>query len=277
MDYDYNQDLICTTSVLDRRSKEWKRRHEAWAVDGGSYFGGRDKYLLLKGGKLDKMLGTSIFDPVLCEYYYNTFNVRHGSVLDPFCGGVARGLVASFMDMPYTGIDVRPEQIEDNEKFFKETYHTPLSVQYIANDAYKTVDELGMYDMLFSCPPYYDLEKYSDLEEDLSNMDAKQFERRLYDIYNKCCQHIRENRFAVIVVSDVRDKNGFLRSFPEFIIDSFRSFGFKLYNRAVVIGNGRSARWRSENTITTRKLVKAHEDVLVFYNGDIDSIKYDFV
>jgi len=31
------------------------------------------------------------------------------------------------------------------------------------------------YDLIFSCPPYANLEVYSDLKEDLSNMDYKDF------------------------------------------------------------------------------------------------------
>lgn len=58
--------------------------------------------------------GTSIFDPVLCELLYSWFCPMGGSILDPFAGGSVRGVVAAALGRTYTGVDLRPEQIEAN-------------------------------------------------------------------------------------------------------------------------------------------------------------------
>lgn len=59
--------------------------------------------------------GTSIFDPVLTELAYRWFCPPTGYILDPFAGGSVRGIVAAVLGRAYTGIDLRPEQIEANQ------------------------------------------------------------------------------------------------------------------------------------------------------------------
>lgn len=59
--------------------------------------------------------GVSIFDPVLTELAYRWFSPPGGHVLDPFAGGSVRGIVASALGRPYTGVELRPEQVAANQ------------------------------------------------------------------------------------------------------------------------------------------------------------------
>ena len=59
-------------------------------------------------------VGTSIFDPVLCELIYKWFCPSKGKILDPFAGGSVRGIVAEYLGYSYTGIELRQEQVEEN-------------------------------------------------------------------------------------------------------------------------------------------------------------------
>ena len=122
------------------------------------------------------MSGTSIFDPVLCELVYRWFNLPEGKILDPFAGGSVRGIVAAKLGMSYRGVDLRPEQVKANYENAAEI-QPPLT----ANECpiWKCGDSCDIdqhftdlkADLLFSCPPYADLEVYSDNPRDLSNMD----------------------------------------------------------------------------------------------------------
>lgn len=112
----------------------------------------------------------SVFDPVLCELIYTWFSFEGAEVIDPFAGGSVRGVVASMLGRKYTGVDLRQEQIEANEKqrneLLAEYQNQP---RWICGDSMK-IKELapGEYDFVFSCPPYFDLEKYSEDENDLT-------------------------------------------------------------------------------------------------------------
>ncbi len=83
-------------SVLRAENEGWKRRRSFWTSLGIKSEQGRDDNLLnlsetarAQGGD-----GTSIFDPVLCELAYRWWCPPGGTVLDPFAGGLVRGLVA---------------------------------------------------------------------------------------------------------------------------------------------------------------------------------------
>ena len=58
------------------------------------------------------------------------------------------------------------------------------------------------YDMALSCPPYFDLEVYSDAPEDLSAMPWPQFCRAYRGIIEATCALLKPDAFAVWVVGD---------------------------------------------------------------------------
>ena len=61
-------------------------------------------------------------------------------------------------------------------------------------------------DMIFSCPPYADLEVYSDDPKDLSTMKYEDFKAAYFEIIKKSCDRLKNDRFACFVVGEVRDK-----------------------------------------------------------------------
>lgn len=57
----------------------------------------------------------------------------------------------------------------------------------------------GEFDFLLTCPPYADLEVYSDDERDISNMNYTDFIKTLGDIVRKSTAMLKENAYAAIV------------------------------------------------------------------------------
>lgn len=232
--------------------------------------------------------GTSVFDPVLCEIAYRWFSPPGGSVLDPFTGGSVRGIVAGMLGRHYTGIDLRAEQVAANDANWllvadaceqgpgaanaestgriRPRWLTgdALEVQMLAN---------GEYDFIFTCPPYADLERYSDDPRDLSTMDYAKFLDQYRAIIERSCFLLKPNRFAAIVVGEIRtkDKNGY-GAYRNFVGDTVRAFldaGMQLYNEAVLITQVGSTAIRVRAQFEkSRKLGKIHQNVLVFVKGD---------
>lgn len=212
----------------------------------------------------------SIFDPVLCEIAYRWFCPPAGQILDPFAGGSVRGIIASKLGFNYTGQDLRAEQVEANQAQAMQICSEPMP-RWIIGDSLN-IDQTCQgieADFLFSCPPYADLEVYSDDPADLSNMEYSDFNRAYREIIKKACSMLREDRFACFVVGEVRDKKG---NYYNFIGDTIRAFldaGLSYYNEAILVTALGSLPIRAAKQFSSaRKIGKTHQNVLVFVKGD---------
>jgi DNA modification methylase len=231
----------------------------------------------IEGGMCASQSGTSIFDPVLCEIAYRWFCPPGGSILDPFAGGSVRGIVAAKLGYRYTGIDLRPEQIAANEAQGAEIC-PGAPPRWIVGDSRNAASlAAGPYDLVFSCPPYADLERYSDDPADLSTLEYVDFIQAFNHIVAECVAMLRPNRFACFVVGDVRDPRGFYRNFVADTISAFQVAGAILYNEAILVTAVGSLPIRVGRQFSRyRKLGKTHQNVLVFYKGDIKRIPDEF-
>jgi len=125
------------------------------------------------------------------------------------------------------------------------------------------------FDFVFSCPPYADLERYSDDPADLSTMDYPAFLDAYRTIIALACARLRPDRFAAFVVGDVRDRGGFYHGLPWHTIEAFEAAGLRLYNEAVLVTAIGSLPLRAgKQFIVSRKLGRTHQSVLVFIKGD---------
>jgi DNA modification methylase len=260
--------IVPPISVLDVKQKYWKDRRKQWLELGIQSELGRNENLLKLSELMSrKQKSTSVFDPVLCEIMYTWFTNTDDSILDPFCGGSVRGIVASHLKRNYVGIDIRKEQLLHNEQQTKElcSSHIP---QWIEADGI-TKELTDEFDFLFTCPPYYDLERYSDQKYDLSTMQKELFEVHYENILNYHLFNLKQDRFSAIVVGDVRDKNGFYLKFPAKTVEIFERAGLKFYNNLVLLQEPATAAMRSFNYMnSSRKIAKCHQNVLIFVKGD---------
>lgn len=125
-------------------------------------------------------------------------------------------------------------------------------------------------DLIFTCPPYYNLEIYSDDVRDLSNAPTYEAFRDGYRaVIAQSVARLRDDRFAAIVVGDIRDDEGFVRPFVCDTIRAFEDAGARLYNDSVVILPAGTLPVRAGRTFTSgRKLGRMHQRLLVFCKGD---------
>jgi len=223
--------------------------------------------------------GTSIFDPLLCELVYRWFAPPGGMVLDPFAGGSVRGIVAARLGLRYTGVDLSARQLAANEEQARELIAKRRDrPRWIEGDS-RQIERLapGNYDLIFSCPPYADLEQYSDDPADISNMSFADFLSAYRAIIKATTAMLKPDRFAVFVIGDVRDDRGFYRKLPWLTIEAFENAGARLYNEAVLITAFGSLPIRAARPFAKfRKLGKTHQNVLVFFKGDPAHIPAEF-
>jgi DNA modification methylase len=218
--------------------------------------------------------GVSILDPVLAEIANRWFTPENANTFDCFAGDTVFGYVSSYLGHNFTGIELRKEQADLNNQRCK-----GLKAKYYCDDGRNVCNYLepNSQDLLFSCPPYFDLEVYSDLENDASNQkDYISFIKILETAFTNAVSCLKENRFAFIVVGDLRNKNGAYYNFPQMIKDIFLVAGCVLYNELVLVEPLGTLPQRVGRYMGTRKIGKCHQNILVFYKGDIKEIKNNF-
>jgi len=260
-------------TVLDTRSGEWQDRKRAWIAMGIRGEVGRNATVIRcpnqsnSDGMADANY-TSAFDPALVELAYRWWCPPGGQIVDPFAGGSVRGIVAGVLGLKYWGCDLRPEQIAANEKQADEI-NLAVRPEWVCGDSMESLATAPAADFVFSCPPYGDLEKYSDDPRDLSAMEWHTFVGAYKRIILRSVQRMKENSFACFVVGDLRDKAGFYRNFVGTTVAAFEECRAHLYNEAVLLTSIASAPMRVTRQFEGgRKLVKTHQNVLVFCKGD---------
>jgi DNA methylase len=222
----------------------------------------------IDGGMASGQSGTSIFDPVICEIAYRWFCPPGGLVLDPFAGGSVRGIVASRLGRKYIGVDLRPEQVEANKGQLK-IAGKPKPEWHVGDSR-----ELGKLvkceaDLVFSCPPYWNLEVYSEDEADLSTFNKEDFFAAQAQVIKAAVAMLKPDRFAVWVVGDVRDKEGFYANLPGRTVQAFEAAGARLYNDAILVTAAGSLPVRVRKQFTSgRKLGRTHQVIQVYCKGD---------
>jgi DNA modification methylase len=231
------------------------RQHDRRAEDFGT------------AGNASGQTGTSIFDPVLCEIAYRWFCPPGGLVLDPFAGGSVRGIVASQLGRRYVGVDLSERQIEANRVQAKAICSDPAP-EWVVGDSRTALPDVAA-DMIFSCPPYADLEVYSDDPRDLSTMDYAGFRAAYREIVAASSARLVADSFAVFVVGEVRDKKGHYVDLVGDTVEAFRAAGLEFYNEAILVTAVGSLPIRAGKQFSaSRKLGKTHQNVLVFLKGD---------
>lgn len=269
------------TTVLDARQGYWQNRKREWKASGIESEVGREVNPFCSSGwgnakpdsvtaKMMKLRGTpSIFDPVLCEILYGWFCPAGGSVLDPFAGGSVRGIIAAEMGLTYTGVDLSSGQIAANREQIKGR-EMPGSIDWIHGDSATDLPD-GTHDFILTCPPYHDLEVYSDNPADISAMDYAGFMAAYRVIIAESVARLKDDRFVAVVIGEVRDSKGSrpLKGLVPLTIEAFEQAGAAYYNDAILVTAMGTVQMACIKPFkSTRKLGRTHQYVLVFCKGD---------
>ena len=307
--------IVPPFTVLDARTGNWIARKKAWLkfgltpregrfdpddfelIDGrapGTAFNKnldnfgtnlRDKYdkksvgLDAKQIQADVTTGMSGFDPVLCECMFKWFCPPGGKILDPFGGEASKGIVAEILGYHYTGVELRKEQVDINNL---QASQFGIKPNWLVGDSaqLRKIVKKKNFDFVFTSPPYYDLEIFSKSDKDGSFFETyEQFMEWYKVIFKQCVRKMANNRFLVVKVGEVRDKKtGFYYNFVADNITCFLDLGLQYYNELILVTRGGSLPLRAGNTFNKglRKISKSHQNILVFFKGDLEGIREEF-
>jgi hypothetical protein len=217
----------------------------------------------------------SVLDPVACEVIARFFMPKNGRrVYNPFGGGVQFGYIAGACGYEYVASEIRQNQCDANNKLCSEFD----SVKWIQSDS-STYDPDGMFDLVFTCPPYYKVERYVDYDGspppgEINSMDTyEKFRDLLFAGYKKAIEHLNENCFFVVMTGDSRDKNGAYYCSESETELFFKENGLSVYNKIVYLECEFTRLAHAKKTLHTRKFPKREQKIIVAYKGKISNIK----
>lgn len=282
--------IVPPFSILNTISQNWQKRKDVWEKMGINSVQGRNvkrnnanpvNTFSARGEKAKEAERTSTFDPLLAEILCKWFSNQKDVILDPFAGGSVRGIVCAALDRDYLGIDLSKDQVAENYEQLVDVesrYELDGHAQWVCEDSEVYLKEAAynfVADMVLTCPPYYNLEKYSTDNRDLSNLPTY---RAFLDKYGQILRYssmiLADNRFFVIVVSEVR--NPVTGEYYGLVPDTIRMLkecGLHYYNEIILENNIGSLPIRAPKYFDqSRKIGRHHQNILVFYKGNTKKI-----
>lgn len=210
-------------------------------------------------------LGFSEFHAGLCENIVRYWSLRGAKIVDPFMGRATRAVVSTTLGREYEGYEISPsthKRVTDH----METLGLPSTLHL--GDGCKlahTTDESA--DLVMTCPPYWNIEKYEDVDNQLSS-------KRSYDDFMESIQDCADNiervlkpgAFCTWVCADFRSWSGDGRFYP-FHVDTMKAFqdaGLVFHDIVIIKNQSPFAALQAGKVAAKRYTSKIHEYILVF-------------
>lgn len=217
-------------------------------------------------GRKMQLLGskytTSIFNPHLAQMILSAYCPPKAKIYDAFAGGGTRGFIASAMGHDYTGVEIRQEECDRIQRKQLEL-QAPFKIH--CHDSRFFEIEPEYFDFSYSCPPYYNLEVYSDIIGDMSNVSTYgEFLGMLRQSLEVTYRGLKPNSLCIWVVGNLRRNNGSLIHLNGDTARIGAEIGFKLWDELVFWGASDIAVQRSGQFVANRKSVRVHEYIIVF-------------
>jgi len=199
----------------------------------------------------------SYFDADISEFILKYYARGSRIIVDPFAGWGERHFYAKKFGYSYFGFDISDEAI----KYAKINFN----VDNILADSRNIPLNNEMVDFCYTCPPYWNLEKYQVKDGQLSAYSTYsnfllEYTKVIKEI-NRC---LKQNSFCVFVVGDFR-KKGIFYDFSTDTINIFKANSFSIFDKVII---DKSINYRVPIFLKQADkfgyTVKLHEYILVF-------------
>jgi len=181
--------------------KPTKESKDRWK---DAYFNDGEIQIRKESGGAIKELKMSEFHAGLAENILRYWSLPGAKVVDPFAGRVTRAVVTTKLDREYHGYEITPNT---HKRALTHFDRLNISPNLYLGDGVKlenTPDEFS--DMIMTCPPYYNIEKYESVNGQLSDCGTyKDFMSMISKCAENCYRVARPGSFCVWVVADFRD------------------------------------------------------------------------
>jgi len=225
-----------------------------------------------RGGGYAKNMRYSIYNPTQAEFILKYYTEEGWDILDPFAGRGTRSLMTLRLGRNYYGIDSCSQTVAQNiikikQNKFKNEWEIQLGDGTKANEVYPDKE----FDAIFTCPPYYNIEKYSGGDGDLSHMKDAEFDQRIDLMFQNLKGMVKKSNYKekkfhplIFTVGTVRRGNGGLLDMDKSFQDAASNAGFLLHDKLITVNNAPGAGFTFRRNWEYKFLCKTHETTLVF-------------
>lgn len=203
----------------------------------------------------------SSFNPNVAEAIIKYWSNEGDLIVDPFAGRSTRAFVSLSLGRKYEGYDVSPYAIKHlkSNNLIRENgvIHQAdgCQLQFSLNDS---------ADLIFTCPPYFDLEKYESCDSQLTDIKKyKNFLKEIKKAFHSCFRVLKNGKYCIWVVGDFR-KNNSIVPFHCDCIQLAIEEGFKLHDVVIEEVNSPFVWCRIRENFRLKFTAKGHQYILVF-------------
>jgi len=207
-------------------------------------------------------LGFSEFHAGMTENILMYWSMDNSVVVDPFSGRLTRAFISSKMGRKYYGYDISPTTVKRVKAHLEQ--HDSDATIYCDDGCKMKQTPDNFVDLVMTCPPYHQLEKYESVDGQLS--DIKKYSEFL-DMIELCGTNInrvlKPGGFCVWVCGDWRESGKF-RNFHSDTIRLFEKAGLITHDIMIMKNISPFAALQAGKVASKRYTSKVHEYVLVF-------------
>ncbi len=155
------------------------------------------------------------------------------------------------------------------------------TVRWVQGDS-SAFEPEGEFDLVFTCPPYYRVEKYIDYDGkpppgEINSLDTyEDFRAALFSGYRKAIAALKDDRFFVIMTGDSRDSRGAYHCSESETELFLKEAGLSVYNKIVYLEPEFTRLAQAKKTLNYRKFPKREQKIIVAFKGDIQTITENF-
>jgi DNA modification methylase len=160
------------------------------------------------------------------------------------------------LSIPATGYDVSPETIKTCRLNYQE-----YADNFIVNDSRRLPAGDNSTELVFTCPPYWLLEKYESVPGQLSDIRNYSDFLTQYELLIKECVRVSK-KYVAFVVSNFRHRTVYY----DFITDTINLFtaaGVKIFDR-IIIDRSHSRPLAARVCLKNHHTRNCHDELLIF-------------
>lgn len=150
------------------------------------------------------------FIPQIPFQLFQRYTKKGDFILDPFAGSGTSLIEAQRLNRNSLGIELQPNitkmannliSIERNPNIISQVY-TGDSRNFRIDDMMKYYN-IDFFQFIIFHPPYWDIIKFSDNPNDLSNSKTSElFLSSLSDVIDNSCNYLEKNRYCALIIGD---------------------------------------------------------------------------
>lgn len=214
-------------------------------------------------------LKQSEFSSAVAEFVYRYWSMQGSVVVDPFAGRATRAVIADKLNRKYFGYEISPKTYYESKNHFKKVGVSPTL--YLSDGVWLSKTENDFAHLVFTCPPYWNLEKYESVQGQLADKQTyKDFLEQIDKSISNIHRVLKPGGFVAWVVADWRDGSGY-KQFSNDSINLFKKNKLIPHDTIIIKNNSPFAAFQVGKCAAKRITSKIHEYLLVFRKeGELD-------